>query len=123
MNKVFMVDDSPTLLMSMQSIACKAGYDVETAESAEVALDKLDTGYVPDLIITDLNMPGMNGFELITAIKKMTAFRFKPILMLTTESQKEMRMQAKSVGANGWLVKPVQAPQFLAVLKKVLPGT
>ncbi len=123
MKKVFMVDDSATLLMSMRSIASKAGYDVDTAESGEAAMEKLNGGYVPDLIITDLNMPGMNGIELIGLIKKMAAFRFKPVLMLTTESQQAVRVEAKAAGAMGWLVKPVQAGQFLAVLKKVLPGT
>jgi len=121
MKKVFMVDDSATLLASMKGIAIKAGYAVDTAASAEIALQKLKGGYVPDLIITDLNMPGMNGIELIKEIRKLPAFRFKPILMLTTESQQSIRNDAKAAGAMGWLVKPVQAKQFVEVLKKVLP--
>ncbi len=121
MKKILLVDDSKTLLMSMQSLAEKAGYGVETALDASLALNLLHHGCSPDLIITDLNMPGMDGIELIKEIRKLSAFRFKPILMLTTESERQIRLKAKSAGATGWLVKPVNAVKFYDVVNKVLP--
>ena len=122
MKTIMIVDDSATILMSMDGILRKAGFKVEKAASSEESLKKLKGGIKPDLIITDLNMPGMNGIEMILEIRKMPAFRFKPILMLTTESQEAKRNEAKKAGATGWLVKPVKPNALLAVVKQVLPG-
>lgn len=122
MKTILIVDDSATILMSMSSILSKAGFKVEKAANAEESLKKLKGGVRPDLIITDLNMPGMNGTEMIREIRKMPAFKFKPILMLTTESQQAKRDEAKRAGATGWLVKPVKPPELLAVVKQVVPG-
>jgi two-component system chemotaxis response regulator CheY len=74
------------------------------------------------LIITDINMPRMNGIELISAARKLPGFRFLPILVLTTVSQQAMRDKAKAEGATGWLVKPVASQDLLNVIKQVLPG-
>ncbi|MBF0097870.1 MAG: response regulator [Magnetococcales bacterium] len=122
MKTIMIVDDSATILMSMEGILKKAGYLVEKAARADEALKKLQGGVRPDLIITDLNMPGMTGIEMIREIRKIAAFKFKPILMLTTESQEAKRMEAKSAGATGWLVKPVKPEDLLAVVKQVVPG-
>ncbi len=122
MKTVFLVDDSPTLLMSMEAVLTKAGFQVKKAASGEAANEQLHNGLKPDLIITDLHMGQMNGIGLIKAIRKMPAFRFTPILMLTTESQQDKRAEAKAAGATGWLVKPVQADDLLKVIKQVLPG-
>lgn len=121
MKTVFLVDDSTTLLLSMKAILEKAGYAVETATSGDAALKKLAT-LKPNLLITDLNMPGMDGVTLIREVKKNPAFRFMPALMMTTESQQAKRDEARSAGATGWLVKPVKPEELLAVLKKLLPG-
>jgi two-component system chemotaxis response regulator CheY len=121
MKTILIVDDSATILMSIDSILTKAGYKVEKATSAEDALSKLKGGVRPDLIITDLNMPGLNGTEMIREIRKMPAFKFKPILMLTTESQQTKRDEARQAGAAGWLVKPVKTPNLLAAVKKFVP--
>lgn len=120
MKTILLVDDSATLLMSMQAILKKAGYVVETAPGGDAALKKLQT-LKPNLMITDLNMPGMDGITLIREVKKQPAFRFMPVLMMTTESQQEKRTEARTAGATGWLVKPVQPEQLLEVLKKLLP--
>jgi len=120
MKTILLVDDSATLLMSMQAILKKAGYAVETATGGDAALRKLQT-LKPNLMITDLNMPGMDGITLIREVKKQPAFRFMPVLMMTTESQQEKRTEARTAGATGWLVKPVQPEQLLEVLKKLLP--
>lgn len=121
MKKILLVDDSTTMLMSMEGVLKRNGFDVETATGGELALTKLDV-FKPDLMITDLNMPGMNGIELIKAAKTKPAMRFKPILMLTTESQQAKRDEAKAAGACGWLVKPLEPSQLTDVVKQVLPG-
>jgi len=121
MKKIMLVDDSMTLLMSMQGILKREGFDVTTASSGQLALQKIDA-FKPDLIITDLNMPGMDGIEFIRESKKMAAMRFKPMLMLTTESQQGKRDEAKQAGAMGWLVKPVAPEQLTQVVRQVLPG-
>ncbi len=122
MKTILVVDDSSTLRMSMTSILSKAGYRAEEACSAENALEKLRSGLRPNLIITDLNMPGMDGIGLIRQVRKLPGVRFTPILMLTTESQQSKRQEARSAGATGWLVKPVAAEQLLQVIRQVVPG-
>ena len=120
MKTVLLVDDSTTLLMSMKVILEKSGYTVETATGGDAALKKLAT-LKPSILITDLNMPGMDGITLIKEVKKNPSLRFMPVLMMTTESQQEKRNEARAAGATGWLVKPVQPEQLLEVLKKLLP--
>jgi two-component system chemotaxis response regulator CheY len=117
---IFLVDDSATVLISTSSILSKAGYQVEKAASAEEAMTKLKSGLKPDLLITDLNMPGMNGIELIKQVKLIPTLRFMPILLLTTESQQAKRADAKAAGASGWLVKPATADELLNTIKLVI---
>lgn len=121
MKSILLVDDSNTMLMSMEGILKRAGYQVETATSGDAALKKISVA-CPDLMITDLNMPGMDGITLIREAKKMPSMRFKPVLMLTTESQQSKRNEAKAAGATGWLVKPVKSEELLSVVKQVIPG-
>ncbi len=120
MSAIHLIDDSATMLMSMEMLLKRAGYTVTKSESAEAAMTALDS-ISPKLIITDLNMPGMNGIELIKALKQQSKFRFTPMLMLTTESQQSRREEAKSAGATGWLVKPVEPEQLLGVVKQLVP--
>jgi len=120
--KIFIVDDSATMLMSVKGTLQMAGFDVETAVDGQDALEKLEAGLKPDLIITDVNMPRMTGLELIQRVKALPAFRFTPILTLTTESQAAKRDEGKRLGATGWLVKPVLGPDLIKVIKQVLPG-
>lgn len=122
MKNILLVDDSSTMLMTMETIIKNAGFSTKTANNANQALQIADS-FKPDLVITDLNMPGMNGIELIRELKKKPALRFKPMLMLTTESRNDRRQEAKAAGATGWLVKPVKPEDLLAVIKQVLPGT
>lgn len=120
MKTIHLIDDSTTMLMSMEMLLKRAGYDIIKSVSGEKALAALKES-TPKLIITDLNMPGMNGIELIQSIKKDSKFRFTPILMLTTESQQTRRDEAKRAGATGWLVKPVEPEQLLAIVKQLVP--
>jgi two-component system chemotaxis response regulator CheY len=121
MKTVFVVDDSATMLMSLKSSLQISGFAVETASDGQQAMGKLKSGYKPDLIITDINMPNMDGLELIRNARQL--LRFTPILALTTESQQVKRDEAKKLGATGWLVKPVGGADLLKVIKQVLPGT
>lgn len=120
MKTILLVDDSTTILLSMGAILTKAGYETEKASSADEGLTKLKGGLKPDLLITDLNMPGMNGIEFIKVVRTLSNLRFMPILFLTTESQQSKRDEAKAAGASGWLVKPVNAEQLVATIKLVI---
>lgn len=122
MKTIMLVDDSATMLMSMDAMLKKASFATQTAASAEAALKLLHDGAKPNLIITDLNMGAMNGIELIREARKIPALRFIPMLMLTTESQAAKRQEAKAAGASGWLVKPVDGAGLLQVLGQLLPG-
>ncbi len=117
---ILIVDDSAVMLMSVKQTLEMAGFKVETAKDGLEAFNKLKTGFKPDLIVTDINMPNMNGIELIKNAR--TLLRFTPILALTTESQATKRDEAKKLGATGWLVKPVAGPDLLKVIKQVVPG-
>jgi len=119
---IMLVDDSPTMLMSLEGILTKAGVGVLKAVSGEDALAKLKAGPKPDMVITDLNMGALNGIELIRSLRKMVNFRFMPMLMLTTESQQDKRNEARSAGATGWIVKPVEAVALMQVVRQLLPG-
>jgi two-component system, chemotaxis family, chemotaxis protein CheY len=121
MKTILIVDDSATILISIQGILTKAGFNVEKAANGQEGL-KMVQAKKPDLMITDLNMPILDGIGLISEVRKLPAARFMPILVLTTESQQAKRDQAKSAGATGWLVKPAKADELLSVIKRVLPG-
>jgi two-component system chemotaxis response regulator CheY len=117
---IFLVDDSATILLSVSGILTKAGFSVEKAASAEEALKKFGSGIKVDLLITDLNMPGMNGIDLIKQVRGLPAYKFLPILFLTTESQQSRKLEAKAAGASGWIVKPATADDLLNTIKLVI---
>jgi two-component system, chemotaxis family, chemotaxis protein CheY len=120
MKTILVVDDSSTMVMSLKSSLELSGFKVETASDGQQGLDKLKSGIKPDLIITDINMPRMDGIEFIRNTRKL--LRFTPILALTTESQQAKRDEAKKLGASGWLVKPIGGADLVKVIKQVLPG-
>jgi two-component system chemotaxis response regulator CheY len=122
MKPVFLVDDSPTMLASMAAVLGRAGLAVAKAASGEEALRTLQAKPALRIIITDYHMPGMNGVELIREIRKLPAYRFLPILVLTTESEQSKRELARAAGATGWLVKPVAPDKLLQVLQQVAPA-
>jgi two-component system chemotaxis response regulator CheY len=119
---IFLVDDSPTILMSISAVLAKAGYACETAGSAEAATARIGDGLAPAMVITDYHMPGQNGVELIGALRKLAATRFVPMLVLTTDSNQDKRVAAKAAGATGWLVKPVDPAALLQVVRQLVPG-
>jgi two-component system chemotaxis response regulator CheY len=119
---ILIVDDSPTMTMSVKSSLEMNGFSVQTASDGVQAMNKLKAGLKPDLIITDINMPNMGGLELIKNVKALPGYRFIPILTLTTESDSKKRDEGKKLGATGWLVKPVSGVDLVKVIKQVVPG-
>ncbi|AKR42635.1 MULTISPECIES: response regulator [Methylophilus] len=118
---ILIVDDSSSLRSVVGTALKGAGYDVIEAEDGKDALTKLN-GQKIHLIISDVNMPNMNGIEFLKASKQIPAYKFTPVIMLTTESAEEKKMQGQAGGAKAWMVKPFQPPQLLnAVSKLVLP--
>jgi two-component system chemotaxis response regulator CheY len=117
---IMVVDDSSSMRKMINFTLISAGYlGVEAADGADALAKK--TAQKVDLFITDLNMPNMNGIELTRQLRAATAYRFTPIVLLTTESQQERKIEGKAAGATGWVVKPFQVEQLLAVVKKVCP--
>jgi len=116
---ILTVDDSSSIRMAIRIALSGAGHDVAEAADGAEGLAKARTAKF-DLIITDLNMPNMNGLEMIREIRKLPIQAGTPIIFLTTESDDAMKQEAKSAGATGWLVKPFVADHLLKVTRKVL---
>ncbi len=119
---VLVVDDSVSMRQMVTFTLKGAGFEVVEAGDGKEAVDKLNGGAKPNLVITDLNMPNMDGISLIKAIRAMAAHKFTPVLMLTTESSGDKKKEGQSAGATGWIVKPFNPDQMLATIGKVLPG-
>ena len=120
MAKVIMTADDSASVRQMVSFTLKqSGYDVIEAVDGKDALVKLGTNRV-DMLITDLNMPNLDGIGLIKGARALPACKFIPIIMLTTESQDTKKVEGKAAGATGWIVKPFKPDQLLAGVKKGL---
>lgn len=115
------VDDSPTMRQMVAFTLTNAGFKVVEAEHGKDAVKKVSAGQKMDIVVTDLNMPEMDGISLIKELRKMAAFKFTPILMLTTESAIENKQAGKEAGATGWIVKPFNPEVMLKIIAKVLP--
>jgi len=119
MAKILAVDDSASMRQMVSFTLKGAGHDVVEASDGVEALNLAQRGAV-DLVISDVNMPNMDGITLCAELRKLPAFKFVPILMLTTESTGDKKVQGKNAGATGWIVKPFNPEQLLATIKKVL---
>jgi two-component system, chemotaxis family, chemotaxis protein CheY len=119
MKRILTVDDSASVRQMVSFTLRKAGYEVVEAVDGKDGLAKVSSGKF-DLIITDLNMPNMDGIEMITAVRKLPGYSFIPILLLTTESQAEKKDAGRKAGATGWIVKPFNADQLIAVVPKLV---
>lgn len=119
MANILMIDDS-SAMRQLASLTLKSkGHHVEEAADGQLGLDKALTNNF-DLIITDRNMPNMDGIEMSKALRQQAAYRFTPILMLTTESDKDKKMEGKQAGVTGWIVKPFNPDTLLKTVEKVL---
>ncbi|MBI1274825.1 response regulator [bacterium] len=118
--KILTVDDSKTMREMVSFTLKGAGYEVIEAEDGKHALASIN-GIKVDAIITDLNMPNMNGFELIQSLRSDPNYKFTPILMLTTEGDDSKKQEGKAAGATGWIVKPFNPDKLVEVVRKVCP--
>lgn len=119
MVSILAVDDSASMRQMVSFTLKGAGYDVREASDGVEALE-IAKGNTFDLVLTDVNMPNMNGIELVTHLRQEEGYKFTPMLMLTTESAGDMKMQGKQAGATGWIVKPFNPDQLLSTIKRVL---
>lgn len=117
--KLLIVDDSASMRQMVAFTLKGAGYDVDEAADGKQGLDKAKGGKF-NLVISDVNMPVMDGIALIKELRTLPDYKFTPILMLTTESTDGKKQEGKSAGATGWIVKPFNPEQLLATVKKVL---
>jgi len=120
LKKILIVDDSVSMRQMVGFTLKQGGFDVVEAEHGQDALNKLE-GLQVDLIITDLNMPVMDGITLIKNVRKLPAMKAKPILMLTTEGLATKKEEGKAAGATGWIIKPFDPDKLLQTIAKVLP--
>jgi two-component system, chemotaxis family, chemotaxis protein CheY len=119
MKRIMTVDDSVSVRQMVSFTLKNAGYETVEASDGKDALVKLNGSGV-NMILTDLNMPNLDGIGLIKEVRTKPEYKFIPIVMLTTESQESKKSEGKSAGATGWIVKPFKPDQLLAVIKKVL---
>ncbi len=119
MKRIMTVDDSATIRQMVALTLRDAGYEVVEAVDGRDALERLAKQSV-DMLITDLNMPNLDGVGLIRAVRQDPANRFIPIIMLTTESHDSKKQLGKAAGASGWIVKPFKPEQLLGVVRMVL---
>jgi len=116
---IMTADDSASVRQMVSFTLRDAGYEVMEAVDGQDALRKLSGSHI-NMLITDLNMPNMDGIQLIREVRGQQQYRFIPIIMLTTESQESKKQEGRSAGATGWIVKPFKPDQLVAVVKKVL---
>ncbi len=116
---ILAVDDSASMRQMVAIVLKDEGHDVVQANDGMDALDKAKAQSF-DLVLTDVNMPRMDGITLVAELRKLPAFKFTPLLLLTTECSTEKKMEGKNAGATGWLVKPFDPEKLLATIKKVL---
>lgn len=119
MTRILAVDDSASMRDMVSIALTRAGFEVTAAADGAAAL-QLAKKSSYDLVLSDVNMPDMNGIALIRALRAEPAYRFTPILMLTTESSPERKNEGKEAGATGWIVKPFDPEQLVATMKRVL---
>ncbi|MBV8464405.1 MAG: response regulator [Burkholderiales bacterium] len=119
MKTILTVDDSPSIRQMVSFTLKNAGYEVVEAGDGNAGLSQAKSKTC-DLVITDQNMPGMDGLTLIRALRGLPEYRSKPILMLTTESSDEMKSQGKAAGATGWIVKPFNPQTLTDVVRRLI---
>lgn len=116
--QVLIVDDSRSMRQMVNFTLTENGYDVTEAENGKDGLDKLGQAQ-PELIITDIHMPEMDGIEFIKQVRGMGDYKFVPIIVLTTEFEEEKQAEGQQAGATAWIVKPFTPEKLIEVAKKV----
>lgn len=117
---ILTVDDSASMRMLLKASLTAQGFRIESANDGEHGLERMHE-VQPDLLITDINMPKMDGFELIEAVRAVPGFRGTPILVLSTEFSEDKKARAREAGATGWITKPFEATKLGAAIRRVCP--
>jgi two-component system chemotaxis response regulator CheY len=117
---ILIVDDSESIREVVGMALRSEGYNVIVGEDGQHGLDLLLANDNVNLIISDLNMPRMDGISFLKEVRKLDKFKYLPILILTTESQESKKIEAKNSGATGWIIKPFVKEKLIAVVKKVM---
>lgn len=118
-NRILAVDDSASMRQMVAFTLTSAGFQVAEAEDGKVALEMAQKEKFK-LVLADVNMPNMDGISLVRALRGLTDYKFTPLLMLTTESTPEKKLEGKNAGATGWLVKPFNPEQLVSTVKRVI---
>ena len=119
MHSILAVDDSPSMRSLVSLVLERAGFNVVLAEDGQEALEYAELHSV-DLVLTDINMPRLDGIGLIKELRQLPHYKFVPLLVLTTESGTEKKMEGKAAGATGWIVKPFDPAKLVGTIEKVL---
>ena len=119
MAKILVVDDSVTLRQMVSHVLTEDGHDIAEAASAEDALGLIE-GFRPEVVVTDMYMPGLDGISLAERIRAMPAYSRTPILVLSTDSSQEVKQRGRASGVTGWIAKPFDPAMLQGVVKKVL---
>lgn len=117
--QALVADDCRSLRMMIADILTRSGFEVTAAENGQMALEVAKQRSF-DIVLTDLNMPVMDGLRLTKRLRELPTFKTTPILIVTTESQLQKKDEGRQAGATGWVVKPIVPDQLLAVLRKLL---
>lgn len=117
---ILTVDDSASMRMLLKTSLTAQGFRIESANDGEHGLERMHE-VNPDLLITDINMPKMDGFGLIEAVRAIPGFKSTPILVLSTEFSDEKKARAREAGATGWITKPFEAAKLGAAIRRVCP--
>lgn len=120
MADILLIDDSLTVTLSLQSALNLSGFVVEVAHSGQEGIDLISRGLKPSIIITDINMPGMDGLEVIGQVRQR--LRFTPVLVLSADTSNESRQRARELGASGWLAKPISTNDLVRVIRQLVPN-
>jgi len=120
MKKILVVDDAITMRQLVAATLKSAGYEVVDARDGVDALKKLETEGRFNLIVSDVNMPNMDGITFLKEVKANMKHKFTPVIMLTTESQASIKEEGRKAGAKAWIVKPFKPNDLLAVVKKII---
>lgn len=118
MTRILAIDDSPTIRTMVSATLNDAGFDVVLGEDGVHGLEQFDDSS-PDLVITDVNMPRLDGFGVIDGIRKERSNSSTPVIVLTTETGAELRSKAREAGASGWMVKPFNADKLVATINRL----
>ena len=119
MKKVLVIDDSNTMRMTLAMVLKREGYDVVTAGDGLEALEEMKKEEKYDLIITDINMPNMNGMTFIETARKLSMYRYVPIMVLSTETSREKKEEGRKAGATCWVEKPFKSENLIRALRTI----